>query len=527
MRAFLFAMVLLAFILPNTPKVIFAQIPESRWADKTGFFRDRAINDLRVMEDRFYLATRAELYMAHDTGKQWESIFCLPRSSNEIHCIASTRAGIIYIGTSRGLFKSEDSGSTWRNVFKAITPAKNNILSIAVRETQDADVLISAQEGVFLSSDAGRTWRDISNILRNRAIRADAINHGGFYAGGEGGLFFTGDRGAHWERQLVQGGPGDKAEEPDGEGVDEGPGANREVRHIAVNDAHVYAAVDKAIYYSRLGEKVWQGLSGEGIEGFVNYVLPCRKTHKIFAATTRGVYEYTQSSQRWEALGRGAVNANVKKISFESDNEEFVWAATDKGLIKLETAWYIAAKRQEVENQLKNIFVMMDDEPTHEELQQAAIRYADVSPDKIKRWSSESRYRALFPRVSFGAGRDRSNNSEIYRSATKDYIVVGPDEVSNNLDLSVSWELGDLIWSDDQTNIDVRSRLMVQLRNDILDDLRRAYYERKRLLFELAMNPPKDMKSKFEKELRIQELTSTIDDLTGNYLSKRKKSQPD
>ena len=105
--------------------------------------------------------------------------------------------------------------------------------------------------------------------------------------------------------------------------------------------------------------------------------------------------------------------------------------------------------------------------------------------------------------------------------------MVGPDEVSNNLDLSVSWELGDLIWSDDQTNIDVRSRLMVQLRNDILDDLRRAYYERKRLLFELAMNPPKDMKSKFEKELRIQELTSTIDDLTGNYLSKRKKSQPD
>ena len=60
---------------------------------------------------------------------------------------------------------------------------------------------------------------------------------------------------------------------------------------------------------------------------------------------------------------------------------------------------------------------------------------------------------------------------------------------------------------------------MVQLRNDILDDLRRAYYERKRVQFELMTNPPKDLNLKFEKELRLQELTQVIDDLTGNYLS--------
>lgn len=60
---------------------------------------------------------------------------------------------------------------------------------------------------------------------------------------------------------------------------------------------------------------------------------------------------------------------------------------------------------------------------------------------------------------------------------------------------------------------------MVQLRNDILDDLRRAYYERKRLQFELMTNPPRDINARFEKEMRLQELTQAIDDLTGNYLS--------
>ena len=32
-------------------------------------------------------------------------------------------------------------------------------------------------------------------------------------------------------------------------------------------------------------------------------------------------------------------------------------------------------------------------------------------------------------------------------------------------------------------------------------------------------NPPKEMNVKFEKDLRLQELTQAIDDLTGNYFS--------
>ncbi|MCX5686711.1 MAG: hypothetical protein NTW09_04555, partial [Candidatus Omnitrophica bacterium] len=127
--------------------------------------------------------------------------------------------------------------------------------------------------------------------------------------------------------------------------------------------------------------------------------------------------------------------------------------------------------------------------------------------------------KALVPKVSVGKYIHTSTNSTIYTSATRDYVAVGPDDISNGFDVSVSWDLGNLIYSDDQTNIDVRSRLTTQLRNDILDDLRRVYFERKRLQFEIMTNPPKDLKARFEKELRIQELTQAIDDLTGNYLS--------
>ena len=60
---------------------------------------------------------------------------------------------------------------------------------------------------------------------------------------------------------------------------------------------------------------------------------------------------------------------------------------------------------------------------------------------------------------------------------------------------------------------------MVQLRDDILNEVTRYYYERRRLQIDLAMNPPRDRSKELEKELRLQELTAYIDALTGGYFS--------
>ena len=54
-----------------------------------------------------------------------------------------------------------------------------------------------------------------------------------------------------------------------------------------------------------------------------------------------------------------------------------------------------------------------------------------------------------------------------------------------------------MIFSTEQTSIDVRSRLMVQLRDDILDEVTRLYFERRRLQLELASKS----KVKSDKEL--------------------------
>ena len=55
MRIFLWAALL--FILIPPYKFSIAQIPQSQWADKVGDVRDRAVKDIGILEDRFYLAT--------------------------------------------------------------------------------------------------------------------------------------------------------------------------------------------------------------------------------------------------------------------------------------------------------------------------------------------------------------------------------------------------------------------------------------------------------------------------------------
>ncbi len=62
---------------------------------------------------------------------------------------------------------------------------------------------------------------------------------------------------------------------------------------------------------------------------------------------------------------------------------------------------------------------------------------------------------------------------------------------------------------------------MVQLRDDVLNEVTRLYFDRRNLQIDMLLYPPEDIRDRIEKELRLQELTAEIDALTGFYLSRR------
>ena len=492
--------------------------PQEIWVSKDGNIRNVDTRAMFIDGGGLYLATKKEIYHAQDISQRWEEVFSLPAGENEIKCIAGWAANIL-AGTKKGLFRSQDSGRSWRSVFRTIVPDKSSVLCMELSKYNPKKVLIGTEKGIFMSEDLGDRWIDISANLKNKPIKCIALAKESVYAGGDNGLYIKKNGSDGWERIYVS----SAAEKNSNEEVTE-PAETEEENVIAVNcimlkNSIIYIGIDKRILYSSGASGPLVSFPSEGLSGTVNYIVAPKDSSDLYCATTKGVFEFVEGKARWLELYKGTDKVlNVNRVVFD-ENENSLWALTEKGVYKMERGRYVLDQRIDVEKNLKAIKVLFENEPAFKELQQAAMRFAELDPEKIRSWRNQARLKALFPKITFGVDDNRSTNSEIYTSATKDYITVGPDDVSRGIDLSVSWELGDMIWSDAQTSIDVRSRLTTQLRNDILDDLRRAYYERRRLQFELMESPPKDLRIRFEKDVRLQELTQAIDDLTGNYLS--------
>ncbi len=494
------------------------------WVGKDGNIRNIDSRAMVADGNLLYLATRSEVYKGAAGNEKWESIFLLSSVDNEVTCLAGKGRNIL-IGTRCGIFRSEDGGKTWRNVFRTLFADKSNIISLDMSKYDPRKIAAITAKGIFLSNDFGDHWRDISGNLKNKSLNCVALNKEIIYAGGADGLYARRGDPDIWERVYVRSAPEGSGHEETEEPQEE-PEYRGAVNCIAVRGESVYIGVDEKILYSENGVKDWHDFGYQGLGGIIKDVLPSKKGDRLYCATTKGVFEFDKGRSRWCELYKGMDKIQaVNDIELSGAEGKFLWALTGKGMYRFESGQYMENQYTDIEKNLKTFKIIFDGEPTYAQLRQAALRFNEVSPEKIKRWRDQARLRALVPKISVGQYKHSSTNSEIYTSATRDYVVAGPDNISNGLDFSVSWDLASLIYSDDQTNIDVRSRLNTQLRNDILDDLRRAYYERKRLQFELAQSPPRDSKLWFEKEMRIQELTQTIDDLTGNYLSEHTEAK--
>ncbi|MDP3787079.1 MAG: hypothetical protein Q8R05_06005, partial [Candidatus Omnitrophota bacterium] len=446
--------------------LVSAASAQELWIGKDGSIRNIDARGIVAGEGYVYLATAKELYKTDDEKGKWEEIFSLPSGENEIGCVGAV-SRTIYIGTKRGLFRSRDGGKSWRNVFKTIIPGKNNVLCMELSKYNPAAIALGTERGIFLSEDSGSSWRDISYNLRNKPIKCIGLSKDAIYAGGDDGLYVKRFGGILWERLFVKSALDKNTEEEPAEPL-EVDGEAAAINCIMFKASRLYIGNGRSILYSDNGGKAWSYFSQSGLGGTINYILASRKSEKLYCATSKGIYEFDFDKAAWSELYKGMDKAAaVRSVIFDRDNEKSLWAVTSAGLYRIESGRYAGEQYIDVERNLKSLRIVFNGEPAIRELQQAALRFNEVDPEKIKKWRSESKARALLPKVSFGIDR---NTTDLWHweggSTTKpDDDILRPGRDSIDWGATLNWELGDLIWSDDQTNIDVRSRLTIQTRD--------------------------------------------------------------
>ena len=285
----------------------------------------------------------------------------------------------------------------------------------------------------------------------------------------------------------------------------------------------LYVSTQKGIFYTNDEGKNWHRLSDEGLPLRSMNALSVRKEEpKLWAATAQGVYRYL--NERWEPYYQGLDANQVSDLIHDNDGN--LYAATNRGFFILPVGRTFAKHDEGAVNDLAptgfkkyaDVERYFDNEPTISEVQSMAVEYADVHPDKIKRWQRQSRLKGLVP--SFSTGIDRSATDLMHwdTGANPDALTKGKDFL--DWDVNLSWNLGDLVWSSDQTSIDSRSKLMVELREEILDQVTRVYFERRRLQAGLLQHNDQTHEAALDDQMRLAELTAIIDGYTGGKFSR-------
>lgn len=452
-----------------------------------------------------------------DAGESWNTVFTvkgLDQFVNSLLFDPEYRNGL-YAATGDGLYYTVDQGMHWKRIFRVKGLLENECRVVIVSAF---GIYLGTKAGLFFSKDKGQHWYKTSGILGSSYIFSIAYNNkepDSMYVASASGLYKTIDKGRSWHRVFLAFSNSSEVDEEEQEEDSKEQERDFLIRDIKIDEANpgnLYLATSRGIYLSENSGNDWQVLSNSGLLDRDVRLLLLSCEDKFFAATRTSVNLFTK--QRWVELTLRLIVEEINSLVIDRKNNLYV--ATDKGLFKAEQKFLLTGNNE------KAIGVILENEPKIAEIQAAAIKYAEVEIEKIKEWRSQAVKKAWLPQVNLGLNR---NVTDLWHweggSTTKsgdDMLMRGKDSLE--WDVSFNWDLGELIWNNDQTSIDVRSRLLVQLRDDILDEVTKLYFERLRVKMELDNLAVEDRKKRFEKELRLQELTASLDGMTDGYFSK-------
>lgn len=487
---------------------------EVEWEDIS-----RGESDIRTVllqpykQDVIYAGSGKGVLKSIDQGNSWREVLSVSGGNKKVNYLLFSPKDIncIYAATGAGLFYSPNEGGKWNRIFKGKDYLENDCVCLAVLPY---GIYLGTKAGLFFSKDNGSSWQKVSGKLGQGQIYAIAYSlkePDYIYVVCVDGVFKSKDKGKYWER-IFQSKSVDNNQAEETEEEEEEKEGFFSVRHISIDPGnlnYIYLATSGGVYRSSNRGESWELVSGTGLLNRDIIFIKVSDKSRIYAASKSGVFLF--SGERWEELSLRLTSDEIRFLVL--DRQDHLYVASDKGIFKALPAEN-SLTRQDIIKTLHQ-----KEEPGIDEVQQAAIKYAEVEIEKIKDWRKQASKKAWLPKVTAGINRDVT---DLYHweggSTTKaedDILRKGKDSL--DWDVSLSWDLGELIWNQDQTSIDVRSKLMVQLRDDVLDEVTKLYFERLRVKMELDNVSIEDRKNRFEKELRLQELTAMLNGLTGGY----------
>lgn len=546
---FIFTSITIGFSNPSTES---SQIEQSEliWEKLQISLKESEINRIFIPSferSTLYICTAKALYRISRPNLQVQEIFYDKGSAGGINdCFIAHQSGKrIFAATNSGLYVSKDLKGIWQREYYSQDPDKRKCLSVL---SSGGKIYLGTQKGLFIKEFESSNWqKQIGDFSKSPVTYLIEDNQ---Y------IYITTFNKVYRLNKITQ--KIQRIFSVLGSQIDEEADQftlnNREVRAVtsfAVENeksSFLFIATTSGLFCSLDNGEKWHrietiGLPVEELNSLVVLNKPSDFVDsrminsgsaivmaklKLFAGTEKGIFGYV--AQRWIPVYQGLETNQINDLAF--DPNMGVYAATKRGLFFMpnEKALTLFESNQILNLSYEqkqaqaypftsylNIQKRFAHEPSVFEVQNRAIDYAEVNEKKIKNWRKQAKQKALLPDVSVGIDRSASYLFHWNTGANPDELQKGRDYV--DWDVSLSWDLGDFIWSTDQTSIDSRSKMMVELREDILDQVTRLYFERRRMQIELLAYSSMEPSLKVDKQMRIAELTALLDAYTGGWFS--------
>ncbi|MCC7108862.1 MAG: helix-hairpin-helix domain-containing protein [Deltaproteobacteria bacterium] len=198
-------------------------------------------------------------------------------------------------------------------------------------------------------------------------------------------------------------------------------------------------------------------------------------------------------------------------------------ASKIRGLLRIGAAEQVVVQEGKVVSKevVRKVLMRFAGEPTIREVQERAISWVQVHPEVADSGRGRARANALAPKIVVAGQGTLDDDLRVVEQAGEADIEAKTNANTGRLTVGATWDLDRLIFEPQEMAVAREAVRTANLRDRVLEEVTRRYFERRRLQVDLELAPPTDLGDRVRKELRLQELTADIDAFTGGWFSEK------
>jgi hypothetical protein len=247
---------------------------------------------------------------------------------------------------------------------------------------------------------------------------------------------------------------------------------------------------------------------------------------RLWLATDLGLLHAPAASGPWRRSEAPAGSAPVRAVAAAGEAGGLL-AATEVGLLHGSPVLLAEAAVDPAEGSPFGLSPeLRRPDPDVRAVHAASLRYLDLGPEHMRELRDGLRVRGWIPTLSLRVDgvREKSwdtNDDQTFVSGDMRYLRDRGKDKSLDLAASVvmTWSLGDLAFDESAIDISREHRLVVSLRDSVIDEINQLYFERRALLERMQAEDAPEGPDRRALELRAAELAAALDAWTGGWFS--------